>query len=143
MDQNNNQPKKPPQEGGDIGGGGRPTAPSDETEFPDITLSQGIDSDLETAICYGFSQCQSEIDLTPYSLHTDDADAVLTLIRLSHPEYFYLSTIEYFFNTATGLVTKLQVSYLYEVADINTKRVEYEAALSQIVSGVPSDGQRL
>lgn len=122
------------------GGGNRPTAPSDSDVIPDITLSGGVDSDLETAVCNGISQYHTEIDLTPYNLHKDDANDVLNMIRLSHPEFFYLGTINYLFNTATDMVTKLQISYLYEVADINTKRVEYEAALSQIVSGVPSDG---
>ena len=125
-------------------GGGNFTKPSDEgAVFPEYTLSEKLDGELESTLCNGYSQQLTSIDVSAYDLSFDEVQAVVSQICLSHPEYFYVGSTYQCQTTGLGeskRVTAIQPSYLYSKEDVVTMTAAYNAAIDAIVAGAPAGG---
>ena len=129
---------------GGIADGLLPQKPSDEgAAYPEYTLSEKLDAELEALICGGYDRQETSINVAAYGLSLDEVQAVVSQICLSHPEYFYIGAAYQCLTVGTGAnktVTAIQPTYLYDKATVAAMTDTYNAAIDAIVAGAPVDG---
>ena len=113
----------------------KPTSNTGET-FPEYTLSEELDPALETAICNALLSHAEAVDLSAFRLSEHDLQAVISEIRFTHPEFFYVDK-EFSYRTPNGFVTELKPNYLHSAAETQVLMAEYEAIIDSIVAGIP------
>ena len=110
-----------------------------EAQFPEYTLSEELDSALEAAICNAFAAHAEAVDLSAFRLNEKDLQAVISEIRFTHPEIFYVDKT-FSYHTNSGYITELKPAYLYDAAQTQDLMAEYEAMIDAIVQGIPQGG---
>lgn len=113
----------------------KPTSNTGET-FPEYTLSEELDPALEAAICNAFSSHAESVDISAFRLSEKDLQAVISEIRFTHPEFFYVDK-EFTYRTPGGFVSELKPNYLYNAQETQVVIAEYEAMVDSIVAGIP------
>ena len=112
--------------------------PSDAgAQFPEYTLSEELDPELEATICNALSSHAESVDISAFRLSEKDLQAVISEIRFTHPEFFYVDK-NFSYRTPSGFVTELKPNYLYDAAQTQVLLAEYEAMLNAIVAGIPN-----
>ncbi|MBQ8357481.1 MAG: transglutaminase domain-containing protein [Clostridia bacterium] len=117
----------------------RPT--DDAAQFPEYTLSEELDPDLETYLCNAFANFESEItiDASKYTWNEEILQAVVSEIRFTHPELFFVGK-NFSYQSQGGIIQKLRPTYTCTKEEAAAMTVEYEAMIDEIVAGVPTDG---
>ena len=109
-----------------------------EAEFPQYTLSEELNPELEAAICDAFRTHATALDISAFRLSEETLQAVVSEIRFTHPEFFYVDKqFKYLTSSTTGFVTELKPGYLYDAAQTAALTAEYEAMVDAIVAGIP------
>lgn len=111
--------------------------PSDAgAQFPEYTLSEELNPELEATICNALSSHAESVDLSAFRLSEKDLQAVISEIRFTHPEFFYVDK-NFSYRTPEGFVTELKPNYLHDAAATQVLMTEYEAMITAIVAGIP------
>lgn len=120
---------------GDVGISQKP--PSDAgAQFPEYTLSEELDPELEAKICNALSSHAESVDISEFLLSEKDLQAVISEIRFTHPEFFYVEK-EFAYSVSNSLVTELRPKYLYNAQETQVLMAEYEAMVDAIVASIP------
>lgn len=127
-------------------GGSTQHRPTDNgAQFPEYTLAEELDPALEAAICNALATHAEAIDLSTFHLRETDLQAVISEIRFTHPEIFYVDK-NFSYQTNSGYITELRPSYLYDAAETQVLMTEYRAMIAAIVAQIPqgsSDFEKL
>ncbi|MBR6728506.1 MAG: hypothetical protein IKM08_09970, partial [Clostridia bacterium] len=109
--------------------------------YTGYTPTEEVPEDLLTVICEAYENHVTEVDLTAYELTTEELKTVISGIRYSYPEYFYVAnTYSYSSGVQSQLVTTYNPSYLVSKSMADQQMAEYEAYIDMIVAGAPADG---
>ena len=122
------------------GGWASVTRPSgSEGEFPEYELSEGIPPDLEALICEGMLNQSESIDVSSFHKGEDYIQQVVSQIRFTHPELFFVDkNFGIKKNRDTGVVQSLEPKYTTaSKAETDLMMAEYESMLADVVAGVP------
>lgn len=120
--------------------------PTDQNgEYPTYTLEEPPSPELEQKICDAFDAHEASINVSGDDLTPESAEAVITWVRFTHPEYFYVNGSFSYYTGLNGTVTAILPDYLYDEATTAAMMLEYDAVLDGIEAGAPvgSDFDRL
>jgi hypothetical protein len=128
--------------GGEDGGAAQtPSRPVESGgEYTGHTPTEEVEADLLTVICEAYDNHDDEVDLSAFGLTATELKTVISGVRYSYPEYFYVDNAYSFSsNEQTQLVTTLCPSYLVE-ADVAAEQTSaYRAKIKEIAAGVSAD----
>lgn len=110
-----------------------------EGEFPEYELSEGIPPELEALICEGMLNQSESIDVSAFHKGEDYIQQVVSQIRFTHPELFFVDkNFGIKKNPDTGVVQSLEPKYTTaSKAETEGMMAEYESMLAAIVASVP------
>ncbi len=128
-----------------ITGGQGSSAPARPVESGDAysgyTPTEEIEGDLLTVICNAYDQHLESVDLSAFELTADELKTVVSSVRYSCPEYFYVAnTYSYSSNAVTGLINDFCPSYLVDAEAAALQTEIYGQVIAEIVAGAPADG---
>ena len=118
-----------------------------ENTLPQIMFyeTENVVDEMKASLIAAFDSFSTECNVSQYEISKDEFEAVFTPILVevlnTNPRFFYVDTDEgygYSYNTSTGYVTKVSVSFEYDQNTINTMLSEYKAAVDKVVDGAVS-----
>lgn len=109
-------------------------------EYTGYTPTEELPTDLLTVICEAYDNHVTEVDLSAFELTADELKTVISGVRYSCPEYFYVDNgYSYSSDTTTQLVTLYCPAYLVDQQTAAQQTEGYNAFVNGIAAGVPAD----
>ncbi len=99
----------------------------------------GVNGTLNERVVAAATTYQTDVDVAVLEYDSEQIQQQMSAFFLTHPELFYVSTAYHILSDGSGKVVQVTLEYLYDIDEIPAMVSEYEAAVAEIVSGVPSD----
>ena len=125
--------------------GGIPTVPptvpendgASDLPYTESELSEVLDADFEQTLLGAVTTHTDKVDVSRFSLTSEQIRERVSQFLFTHPELFYVNTA-YRIGTLPGssTVSQIQFDYLYGAAEVSEMTAAYENTLDEIAAGV-------
>ncbi|MBQ8341638.1 MAG: hypothetical protein IJY22_04595 [Clostridia bacterium] len=112
----------------------------DENQYSGYIPTEQISVDLLDLIRNTYDNHVETVDVSSYELTADDLKAIVSSVRYSCPEYFYVANDYNYVKNDQELVTEFRPKYTVDAQTAAQQMVAYEQTIAEIVANGPKEG---